>query len=144
MATTPSALRSREDASAGRTVFEMRRELVDAQVNVLRIYLEKKSVTELLEAVDRLVECADASFREEETQMAPSTPSPDSRHREMHKEVLVQMDLLRREVMDFDRGRILAQLILVDRCLTTHITDAVGVSDSQRLDRVPEHEATAA
>ncbi len=34
----------------------MRRELVDAQVNVLRIYLEKKSVTELLEAVDRLVE----------------------------------------------------------------------------------------
>lgn len=122
----------------------MRHELVDAQVNVLRKYLEKRSVVELLEAVDRLVECAKVSFREEEARMESSTPSPDSRHGEMHQEVLAQLTLLRREAVGFDRGRILAQLILVDRCLTTHISDAVSVCDSQRIDRAAKHETTAA
>ena len=76
-------------------------------------------------------------------ELLASTPDPE--HRDMHHEVLAQMELLRRDVvMDFDRGRLLAQLILVDRQLTTHISDVVGVSNSQKFDQFPERETAAA
>ena len=112
----------------------MRHELVAAQVEVLRMYLEKKSGQVLLESLDRLVECTRASFRQEEELMESLAATPDPGHRDRHHEVLSQMALLRRYVMDFDRGRLLAQLILVDRQLTSHIADAVGVSASRPLD----------
>ena len=128
-----------------RTVFNMRLELVEAQVEVLRMYVEKKSGEALLGALDRLIECTRASFSEEEALMELLASTPDPEHRDMHHEVLAQMELLRRDVvMDFDRGRLLAQLILVDRQLTTHISDVVGVSNSQKFDQFPERETAAA
>lgn len=131
-------------AAPGSIVSSMRHELVGAQVEVLRMYLEKQSRERLLEALDRLIECTRASFRDEEALMALLSSTPDPRHRDMHVEVMTQMALLRRDVMDFDRGRLLAQLILVDRQLTAHISDAVGVTDSQQSDFVPERETAAA
>lgn len=115
----------------------MRTRLVDAQVEVLRIYLEKRSNDRLIEALDRLIECTYASFREEEALMNCFAPVPDPVHREMHAMVLAQLEMLRNSAMDFDRGRLLAQLILIDRQLTSHISDAAPIPDSQQPDGVP-------
>jgi len=109
----------------------MRHELVDAQVEVLRMYLEKKSRECLLEALERLIDCTRASFREEEALMECLTSVPDPMHRAMHDDVLTQMALLRDYAMDWDRGHLLAQLILVDRQLTSHLSDAVESPDRQ-------------
>ena len=133
-----------EGVSSGRAGFNMRHELVDAQVEVLRMYLEKKSREQLLVALDRLIKCTQASFREEEGLMDLLAPTADPRHRDMHREVLAQMTVLRRDVMDFNRGRLLAQLILVDRQLTSHISDAEGVQGSQQRDSVAERETAGA
>lgn len=54
------------DRYSGKAVSELRRELVNAQVEVLRMYLEKQSRERLVEALDRLIECTEASFRNEE------------------------------------------------------------------------------
>ena len=124
----------------GRNVFQMRHELVDAQVEVLRMFLEKRHRDELLEAVRRLADCAALSFREEEALMIATGSIPDPAHGERHREVLMQMDCLIRDVMVFDRGRLLARLILVDRCLTAHISDAVADLDAQGQERNAEHE----
>jgi len=102
----------------------MRHELVEAQVDVLRMYMEKKPRDHLLESLDRLIACAQNSFREEEELMEFLTSTPDHAHREMHNSVLAQLGLLRRCAMESDRGRLLAQLILVDRQLTSHISEA--------------------
>lgn len=98
----------------------------------------------MLEALDRLIECTRASFREEEGLMESCASTSYPGHRDMHHDVLGQMTLLRRYVMDFDRGRLLAKLILVDRQLTSHISDAVRVQDGQQLDDVAERETAAA
>ncbi|MDP2829910.1 MAG: hypothetical protein Q8O37_15060 [Sulfuricellaceae bacterium] len=91
----------------------MRHEIVGAQVEVLRMYLEKQSSERLLEALDRLIECTRVSFREEEELMESFTSTPDTGHRDMHNAVLAQLGLLRRCAMESDRGRLLAQLIRV-------------------------------
>lgn len=128
-----------ESASVDQSVFHMRHELVNAQVEVLRLFLEKKPRDELLEAVGRLAECAALSFREEEALMGSIA---DPAHGERHREVLVQIECLRSDVLDFDRGHLLARLIQVDRCLTAHISDAVRDLDVQGPDRSAEREAT--
>lgn len=122
----------------------MRHELVDAQVEVLRMYMEKKSSERLLQALDRLIECTRASFREEENLMESFTSTPDNVHRDMHNAVLAQLGLLRRSVMESDRGRLLAQLILVDRQLTSHISDAVRAPLHLSREPMAECEAIAA
>jgi hypothetical protein len=43
---------------------------------------------------------------------------------------------LRRDVLDFDRGRLLAQLILVDRQLTSHLSEVVCVLESETFSPV--------
>ena len=96
------------------------------------MYLEKQSRERLLEALDRLIECTRTSFREEEALMALFSSTPDPMHRDQHNEVLSQMNLLRRDVLDFDRGRLLAQLIVVDRQLTSHLLDELVVPDKQK------------
>jgi hemerythrin len=106
-------------------MLNIRHELVDAQVEVLRMYLEKRSAELFLEALDRLIDCTCASFEEEEKLMECLTGAPDPVHREMHQTVLAQLELLRRCVLDSDRGHLLGQLILVDRQLTSHISDAL-------------------
>jgi hemerythrin len=121
----------------------MRHELVEAQVEVLRMYLEKKSRQRLLEALDRLIECARASFREEEALMEAFTSAPDTGHRDKHDVVLAQLGLLRRCVMDSDRARLLAQLILIDRQLTSHISDAAQTPLRQARENMTEYEAMA-
>lgn len=103
----------------------MRHELVDAQVEVLRMYMEKKSEQHLLDALDRLIDCTRGSFRQEEELMACLGFIPDPAHREMHNAVLVELELLRACVMECDRAHLLAQLIMVDRQLTSHLSDAV-------------------
>ena len=113
-------------------MFTMRHELIDAQVDVLRMYMEKKSRDCLLEALDRLIDCTRASFREEEELMICLTGAPDSVHRAMHDELMAQLGVLRQYLMDWDRGRLLAQLIRVDRQLTSHISDATAVPSRQR------------
>lgn len=131
-------------ASSGSTVSNMRHELVGAQVEVLRMYMEKQSRQRLLEALDRLIECTQASFREEEALMELFALTPDSAHRDRHNEVLAQMNLLRSNVIDCDRGRLLAQLILVDRQLTSHISDAVRLPESPQSDFLVARETAAA
>lgn len=117
--------------SSAKVVLNVRHELVDAQVEVLRMYLEKKSRERLVEALDRLIECTRASFREEEALMECLTSTPDPEHREKHNRVLAQMALLRDYAMDWDRGHLLAELIIVDRQLTSHLSDAVVSPDRQ-------------
>ena len=144
MAVKSATFPSGAGVASGRTAFNIRHELVDAQVEVLRMYLEKKSGAALLEALDRLIECAQVSFREEEALMEFLASTADPRHRDMHHQVLEQMASLRRDVMDFDRGRLLAQLILVDRQLISHISNAVGVQARQPLAGVAERETKPA
>jgi hemerythrin len=139
-----TAFGTERGVSSARNVFKMRHELIDAQVEVLRMYMEKKSAERLLEALDRLVECTRASFREEEELMELFGSAPDTGHRDLHNSVLAQLDSLRRCVMDFDRGRLLAQLILVDRQLTSHISDAMQAPVRQRRECLVESEAVAA
>lgn len=119
-----AAFSSQRSASSDGYMCDLRHELVDAQVEVLRMYLEKKSTAHFLDALDRLIECTRASFRQEEELMQCLTSTRDPAHRDMHSVVLAQLELLRRCALDCDRGRLLAQLILVDRQLTTHISDA--------------------
>lgn len=113
-----------------KAVQNIRHELVDAQVEVLRMYLEKRSRELLLAALDRLIECTRVSFREEEELMERLTSTLDPSHRERHDEVLAQLELLRHDIEDIDRARLLAQLILVDRQLTSHISDVAMVPDT--------------
>ncbi|MFA4969061.1 MAG: hypothetical protein WC540_05470 [Sulfuritalea sp.] len=126
-----TALASNSPVSSGRAVLDVRHELVDAQVEVLRMYMEKKSKERLVEALDRLIGCTRASFREEEALMECLTSTPDPGHREKHNAVLAQMVLLRDIAIESDRGRLLAQLIHVDRQLTSHLTDAVQAPGRQ-------------
>jgi hemerythrin len=114
---------------SGKSVEIMRRQLVDAQVEVLRMYLEKRSQEQLLDAMDRLIECTRASFREEEALMDCFAPDPDPVHREMHGRVLARLMALRNSALDFDRGRLLAQLIFIDRELTSHISDVAPIPE---------------
>lgn len=116
----------------GTSVEAMRSRLVDAQVEVLRMYLEKRSTEQLLAALERLIDATQSSFREEEARMDCRALAPDPVHREMHSRVLGQLVVLRSSAADFDRGRLLAHLILIDRQLTSHISDTVQMSDPQR------------
>jgi len=93
--------------------------------------MEKKSKERLVEALDRLIECTRASFREEEALMECLTAIPDPEHREKHNAVLAQMVRLRDYAIEADRGRLLAQLIHVDRQLTSHLSNAVQAPDRQ-------------
>ena len=135
---------STRSVSADGNPFNLRHELVDAQVEVLRMYLEKKSKEHFLDALDRLIECTHASFRQEEQLMACLSSIPDPAHREMHNVVLAQLELLRACALDADRGRLLAQLILVDRQLTSHISDTVQAPLMRSLARQAESESFAA
>jgi hemerythrin len=93
------------------------------------MYLEKRSQEQLLNALDRLIECTRASFHEEEALMDCFAPDPDPVHREMHSRVLARLMALRNSALDFDRGRLLAQLIFIDRELTSHISDAAPIPE---------------
>ena len=128
------------DRFSGKPVSEIRHELVNAQVEVLRMYIEKQSRERLVEALDRLVECTKASFRNEEALMEFLTGETDPLHCEMHERVLVQLATLRACAMDFDRGSLLARLIMVDRELTSHLSAAVQASDRQPQEAQPDRE----
>lgn len=103
-----------------------RHQLVDAQVELLRMYMEKRAGNQFLAALDRLIECTKSSFREEEQLMELLASSPSPEHRDAHNEVLAELMLLRRCVADSDTSRLLAQLIVIDRQLTTHLSDALS------------------
>lgn len=138
------ALRSGESSS--HTFYNWRHDLVEAQVDVLRMYLEKKSSEQLLEALNRLIDCTRVSFREEEDLMEYLSMALDPAHRDMHNAVLAQLELLRRSVTWSDRGRLLAQLILVDRQLSSHLSEVVHATQfkSARLSEIdPESSAIA-
>ena len=95
------------------------------------MYLEKQSWERLVEALDRLIECTEASFRNEEALMQCLTGRTDLMHCQAHHGVLAHLESLRTCAMDFDRGRLLAHLILVDRELTSHIWEGPEAPDSQ-------------
>ena len=139
-----AAFTSTRSAPAKENPLNLRHELVDAQVEVLRMYLEKKSKEHFLDALDRLIECTYASFRQEEQLMACLSSVHDPVHQEMHNVVLAQLELLRSCALDADRGRLLAQLILVDRQLTSHISDTVQAPLMRSLARQAESESFAA
>lgn len=120
------------DRFSGKPVSEIRHELVNAQVEVLRMYLEKQSRERLVAALDKLVECTETSFRSEESLMECLTGHPDPLHCEAHRGVLAQLASLRACAMDFDRGRLLARLILVDRELTSHISEVAEAPDRRQ------------
>lgn len=117
------------DRWSGPVASELRHKLVDAQVEVLRMYLEKQSTEQLIGALDRLIECTEASFRSEEALMECLTGHSDPLHCEAHRGVLAQLEYLRASAQDFDRGRLLAHLILVDRELTSHLWEGRGTSN---------------
>ena len=127
-----TALPANTGGFEGKSIEAMRRRLVDAQVEVLRMYLEKRSTAQLLEALERLIDCTRSSFREEEALMDCQAFTPDPAHREMHNRVLTQLIVLRSSAADFDRGRLLAHLIQIDRQLTSHISDAAQLTDAKR------------
>ncbi len=102
----------------------LRHELVDAQVHVLNMYLDKRSPDDLAAALDRLTQCCRASFEAEEALMARLLSQADPVHRERHQAVLERLDQLRLSILDTDRGRLLANLILIDRELISHTADA--------------------
>lgn len=103
---------------------DLRHDLVDAQVQVLSIYLDKRPPQHLVTALDRLIDCCRASFREEEALMARLGGQMDPAHRDRHQTVMHQLRDLRLGALDADRGRLLASLILIDRELIAHIADA--------------------
>jgi len=127
---------------SGKTASEIRHELVNAQVEVLRMYLEKQPRDRLAEALVKLAECTEASFRSEEALMAYQTGDPDPRHCQAHRGVLAQLAALRACAMDFDRGRLLAHLILVDRELTSHLSAAVEAPDDQQQQDLADRETS--
>jgi hemerythrin len=127
---------------SGEAAARIRHELVDAQVEVLRMYIEKQSREHLVEALDRLIECTEASFRTEEALMECLTGRRDPPHCATHHEVLAQLASLRTSALDFDRGRLLAHLILVDRELTSHIAEAMAAPDCQPLQDLAERETS--
>jgi hemerythrin len=96
------------------------------------MYIEKQSRERLVEALERLVECTRASFRSEEALMEFLTGHADPLHCETHDRVLAQLASLRTCAMDFDRGSLLARLIMVDRELSSHISEAVQGPDRQQ------------
>lgn len=114
----------------------LRHELVDAQVQVLCSYLDKRSPQQLEAALDRLIACCQASFREEEGLMIRLGGQIDAMHRERHEAVMTQLQQLRLTVQESDRGRLLAKLILIDRELIAHVADAAQV---QSGDYLPYH-----
>lgn len=121
---TPSV--GRERAEEVRRFFTARRELVDAQVDVLRIYSEKGAPAELVDALDRLILCAQISFQEEEALLGARRATLDDRHGETHQRLLASLSELRAVAPASDRGRLLAQLIQVDRTITAHLQDALA------------------
>ena len=80
IATAPTASRP-HDAQAD----DLRHDLVDAQVQVLSIYLDRRPPEHLVTALDRLIDCCRASFREEEALMARLGGQIDPAHRERHQ-----------------------------------------------------------
>ncbi|MBK7014166.1 MAG: hypothetical protein IPH39_01015 [Sulfuritalea sp.] len=109
----------------------LRRELVDAQVHVLNMYLDKRSPDDLAVALDRLIQCCRASFEAEEALMARLRSQADPVHRDRHQAVLERLEQLRLSLLDTDRGRLLANLILIDRELISHAADARTVEASE-------------
>lgn len=138
-AVSSAAFVASTNGRSGKSIDTMRRRLVDAQVEVLRMYLEKQSSEQLLKALDRLIDCTHASFREEEASMDCCAPAIDSEHREMHGRVLAQLVVLRNSAMDFDRGRLLAHLIRIDRQLISHIADIAMMSDGRDGGNLRQH-----
>jgi hemerythrin len=102
------------------------------------MYMEKKAANQFLAAVDRLIECTKTSFSEEEALMELLASSLKQEHRDAHNTVLAGLMLLRRCVTDSDRSRLLAQLIVVDRQLTSHLSDAYQAPAFQPQDGATE------
>lgn len=109
----------------------LRHELVDAQVEVLCSYLDKRSPEQLVAALDRLIDCCRASFREEEGLMERLGGQTDPAHRERHETVMDQLQRLRLTALDFDRGHLLGSLILIDRELIAHVADAARAQGNE-------------
>ena len=120
LAANPAAPRPCSDEWQG-----LRHDMVDAQVETLRMYIEKQPPERFVVALDRLIECTRASFRQEEELMECLTSMADPRHRARHDAVIAQLESLRNAAHELDRGRLLAQLIVVDRELTSHLSGAV-------------------
>lgn len=116
---------------AARERDSLRRELVDAQVHVLNMYLDKRPPDDLAAALDRLIQCCRASFEAEEALMVRLLSQADPVHRDRHQAVLERLDQLRLSILDTDRGRLLANLILIDRELISHAADARAVEASE-------------
>jgi len=121
----------------------LRHDLVDAQVETLRMYLEKQPPARFIVALDRLIECTRASFRQEEDLMECLTSIADPRHRARHDAVIAQLESLRNGASELDRGRLLAQLIVVDRELTSHLSGAVRAPLPRQQNRTPAEPAAA-
>ncbi len=63
------------------------------------------------------------------------TSIADPRHRARHDAVIAQLESLRTSARDLDRGRLLAQLIVVDRELTSHLSGAVRAPQPKLQER---------
>ncbi len=104
--------------------YGLRHELVDAQVQVLCGYLEKRSPRELVAGVERLIDCCRASFTEEEGLMSRLGGQIDPVHRQRHEAVMAQLRQLSLAALDSDRAQLLGRLILIDRELIAHVAEA--------------------
>lgn len=107
----------------------LRRELVDAQVEVLGTYLDKRPTDVLIVALQRLVGCCRASFREEEALMARLGGQIDPTHRTRHELVLQRLEELCSNAGGVDRGQLLARLIEIDRELIAHVAETIRSGD---------------
>lgn len=84
-------------------------------------YREGSADEQLARAVDQLIECTRAYFREQETAQLQAGRSEGGVHLEAHRRILEYLVTLRRNMADFERVHFLPQLRFVDYWLTTHI-----------------------
>jgi len=97
-------------------------EIVDAQGYLLLTYREGGSVSQLLEALDQVLERARANFRDQEACMNDFSNDRDAAHLAAHHGILRQMGNVRIHIQNNSRD-LLSHLLFLDRWLMTHIID---------------------
>lgn len=111
--------------------------LVDAISEVQRLSSADSRDEHLLASLDRLHECAETSFREQEEAVACLGSSLNAEHRKAHAAILRQIALLHRRAEYGDKAGLLVQLLFLDRWLTSHFFDELVMPSGGYREHLP-------